>query len=734
MSINMVEFHQVFFEESHEHLENMEQLLLALDLNTPDPEELNTIFRAAHSIKGGSGIFGFTALTSVTHVMENLLDRTRKGTFELSSATIDLLLRTVDTLSHILSLYREEEPIDWQEVEFAKNQLIAALNGEPFETNAKTQNKTVTTIPEGEIPVADGTNIQSKRQTHDEDLGFGFFENEVELALATEGEHFGFFDEAYTAAEIRAEDIDPKPTIAVPTGETASDNLAADLDNDLADDLTNALDDELGFGFFEPLTPAQLDSDTSTTGATDADLVTRAKTDNLDLQPTDQQFNQHQGDQHAIDHNSRGAAAIQSASKRHESPTSAQATSEHSIANPTPAKSASKKSTPPAQDATLRVETSKIDTLVNLAGELVITQSMLTLIGNELGGELGERLKTALNELERNTREMQEAVMSVRMLPVSFVFNRFHRLVRDLSEQLGKNVNLTIEGGNTEIDKGMIEKLVDPLTHLVRNSLDHGIENPAKRLAAGKSEIGELSLKASQRGGSIVIAVHDDGAGLNRERILQKARENGMQVADNASDKHVWQLIFAAGFSTAQEVTDVSGRGVGMDVVRRNIEALGGRIDIDSVAGQGATFEIQLPLTLAIVDGMSVSVGHQIYILPLVHIIESIQPQIEQLKFLSKERLIKVREEYLPLLNLYQLMEIEPHAHTPEQGIVVLLESNNKRFGLCVDALVGQQQVVIKSLEKHYRRISGVSGATIMGDGSVALILDVESLALHIKN
>lgn len=707
MSINMVEFHQVFFEESHEHLENMEQLLLALDLNTPDPEELNTIFRAAHSIKGGSGIFGFTALTSVTHVMENLLDRTRKGTFELSSAIIDLLLRTVDTLSHILSLYREEEPIDWQEVEFAKNQLIAALNGEPFETNAKAKDKTTVATPKVETPITEGANSRSASQAHDEDLGFGFFEDDAELALTTEGEHFGFFDEAYTAAEIRADDIDPKaPAIAVPTGETASDNLA------------DGLDDELGFGFFETLTSAQLDQDIITTGPIDPDLVSSAKADKLGQQP-----NEHQ------------AAAIQTASKRDESPKLTQAVSRQPRVSPEPvAKSATKKSTIPAQDATLRVETSKIDTLVNLAGELVITQSMLTLIGNELGGELGERLKTALNELERNTREMQEAVMSVRMLPVSFVFNRFHRLVRDLSEQLGKNVNLVIEGGNTEIDKGMIEKLVDPLTHLVRNSLDHGIENPEKRRAAGKSEIGELSLKASQRGGSIVIAVHDDGAGLNRERILQKARENGIQVADNASDKQVWQLIFAAGFSTALEVTDVSGRGVGMDVVRKNIEALGGRIDIDSVAGQGASFEIQLPLTLAIVDGMSVSVGHQIYILPLVHIIESIQPQIEQLKFLSKERLIKVREEYLPLLNLYQLMEIEPHAHTPEQGIVVLLESNNKRFGLCVDALVGQQQVVIKSLEKHYRRIPGVSGATIMGDGSVALILDVESLALHIKN
>lgn len=359
---------------------------------------------------------------------------------------------------------------------------------------------------------------------------------------------------------------------------------------------------------------------------------------------------------------------------------------------------------------------------------------MLTLIGNELTGELGERLKAALMELERNTREMQEAVMSVRMLPVSFVFNRFHRLVRDLSEQLGKNVNLVIEGGNTEIDKGMIEKLVDPLTHLVRNSLDHGIEKPEVRQSLGKPEVAELSLRASQRGGSIVIAVHDDGAGLDREKILQKARENNMPVADNISDKQIWQLIFTAGFSTAKEITDVSGRGVGMDVVRKNIEALGGRIDIDSVAGQGATFEIQLPLTLAIVDGMSVSVGNQIYILPLVHIIESIQPQPEQLKFLSQERLIRVREEYLPLLNLYQLMEIEAKAKRPEEGIVVLLESNNKRFGLCVDALVGQQQVVIKSLEKHYRRIPGVSGATIMGDGSVALILDVESLSQQIKN
>lgn len=702
MSINMAEFHQVFFEESHEHLENMEQLLIAINLQSPDPEELNTIFRAAHSIKGGSGIFGFTALSSVTHVMENLLDKVRKGTFELSSGIIDLLLKTVDTLSHILSLYREEEPIDWQQVEFAKNQLVAALNGDPFLSASPEVipvTSTKTEITQTSVVVSD--------VSHQNDIGFGFFEDDVELTLAIENQDFGFFDEAFTAKEISVEDINK--TL---------------LDSQL---VTNTEpDDDLGFGFFESLTPESVDSEI------DALVHIQANKAIAAIEPLTKPINSPSAPKiPRYTGNTAESTKVAPADPVDPAPVLNKSMASGAKSTPTVA---TKKVNTSTQDATLRVETSKIDTLVNLAGELVITQSMLTLIGNEISGELGERLKTALVELERNTREMQEAVMSVRMLPVSFVFNRFHRLVRDLSDQLGKNVNLVIEGGNTEIDKGMIEKLVDPLTHLVRNSLDHGIEKPEVRRLLGKADIAELSLRASQRGGNIVIAVHDDGAGLHREKILQKARENNMSVTDNMPDKQIWQLIFAAGFSTAKEITDVSGRGVGMDVVRRNIEALGGRIDIDSVAGQGATFEIQLPLTLAIVDGMSVSVGNQIYILPLVHIIESIQPHTEQLKYLVQERLIRVREEYLPLLNLHQLMEITPFAKCPEEGIVVLLESNNKRFGLCVDALVGQQQVVIKSLEKHYRRIPGVSGATIMGDGSVALILDVESLAQQIKN
>ncbi|MCS6125987.1 chemotaxis protein CheA [Shewanella baltica] len=727
MSINMAEFHQVFFEESHEHLENMEQLLLALDLASPDPEELNTIFRAAHSIKGGSGIFGFTALTSVTHVMENLLDKTRKGNFQLTSSIIDLLLSTVDTLSHILSLYREEEQIDWQEVEYSKSQLVAALNGESFSSSVAVRNGTDI----ANTPVTPTINAEPSALVEKvEDQGFGFFEDEMARDIAIEGEDFGFFEEAYQAEEISAQsvinDVSNTEKVAVPFDFTS--------------------DDELGFGFFEALTPESFANEIELLSSKPVapkvvKPTTVANQAEVNADSSQAKRGIFKEKESATDAKVSPAVSVPASVSVNPAPHSNATNSNAALSSsaipkntPSEVKAAAKKPAASGQDATLRVETSKIDTLVNLAGELVITQSMLTLIGNEMTGDLGERLKTALNELERNTREMQEAVMSVRMLPVSFVFNRFNRLVRDLSEQLGKNVNLVIEGGNTEIDKGMIEKLVDPLTHLVRNSLDHGIEKPEKRLAAGKSEVGVLSLKASQRGGNIVIAVHDNGAGLNRERIIQKARENGLQVADNSSDKQIWQLIFAAGFSTAVEVTDVSGRGVGMDVVRRNIEALGGRIDIESTEGQGSTFEIQLPLTLAIVDGMTVSVGNQIYILPLVHIIESIQPQTEQLKFLAKERLLKVREEYLPLLNLYQLMEIEPNAKSPEEGIVVLLESNHKRFGLCVDALVGQQQVVIKSLEKHYRRIPGVSGATIMGDGSVALILDVESLALHIKN
>ena len=385
------------------------------------------------------------------------------------------------------------------------------------------------------------------------------------------------------------------------------------------------------------------------------------------------------------------------------------------------------------ESSSIRVDTGKIDSLVNLVGELVITQSMITLVGREVHGAAEEKLNTAVGELSRNIREIQEAVMSMRMLPMSFAFNRFPRVVRDLASKLGKNVNLEIEGGNTEIDKGMIEKVVDPLTHLVRNSVDHGIEMPDVRLANDKPEEGTVTLKAEQRGSAIVISIIDDGAGLDRERILNKAMENGLDVDESLSDEQVWNLIFAPGFSTAAEVTDVSGRGVGMDVVKRNIESIGGSVNIESTAGKGAIFNINLPLTLAIVDGMCVSCGNQIFVIPLTNIVESIQPDSSQIKNLANDNLLWVREEYWPILSLHEYMEIEDAKADPTQAVVVLIESSNRRFGLLVDGLEGQQQVVIKSLEQHYRKVPGVAGATIMGDGSVALILDVESLATYVK-
>jgi two-component system chemotaxis sensor kinase CheA len=377
----------------------------------------------------------------------------------------------------------------------------------------------------------------------------------------------------------------------------------------------------------------------------------------------------------------------------------------------------------------IRVGIEKVDQLINLVGELVITQAMIEQRTSSLDPMHHERLLSSVSQLTRNTRDLQEAVMSIRMMPMDYVFSRFPRMVRDLATKLGKKVEFVTHGAATELDKGLIERIVDPLTHLVRNSIDHGIELPSVRAAAGKSETGRLSLSAGHQGGNIIIEVTDDGGGLNRERILEKARQQGLPVADNMPDGDVWQLIFAPGFSTAEAVTDISGRGVGMDVVKRNIASMGGVVDIRSLKGFGTTISISLPLTLAILDGMSVKVGEEIYILPLGYVIESLQPAAGDIKEISGQgRVIKVRGEYLPLIPLYQIFDIVP-AHTdPVKGIVIILESDGKKAALFVDELVGQQQVVVKNLESNYRKVAGISGATILGDGGVSLIIDVAAL------
>ncbi|MBE0621491.1 MAG: chemotaxis protein CheW [Burkholderiales bacterium] len=382
------------------------------------------------------------------------------------------------------------------------------------------------------------------------------------------------------------------------------------------------------------------------------------------------------------------------------------------------------------ETTSIRVGVEKVDQLINLVGELVITQAMLAQTASHVDSALYEALRTGMAQLEHNTRDLQESVMSIRMMPISFVFSRFPRVVRDLAGSLNKQVELKTVGEGTELDKGLIEKIADPLNHLVRNSLDHGVESPEKRLAAGKPAMGTITLRAFHQGGNIVIEVSDDGAGLNREKILAKARERGMTVSDDMPDQDVWLLIFEAGFSTAEAVTAVSGRGVGMDVVKRNIYAMGGRVEIDSTLGVGTRISIRLPLTLAILDGMSVSVGEEIFIVPLTFIVESLQPAKDDIKTITgMGTVVHVRGEYLPVVALYDVLNVRPKVTELDRGIMVIVESEGAKSAMFVDDLLGQHQVVIKSLETNYRKVPGVSGATIMGDGKVALILDVEALA-----
>ena len=717
MSIDIEQFHGVFFDESDEHLDDMEQLLMSLDIESPDPEELNSIFRAAHSIKGGSGIFGFDALMNLTHVMENLLDKARNNELSITADIVNVLLETLDVLKDTLNAYRDETPVPEDSIAQRIKILNEVINGQTTDTASDSSG----------APSVQNENTQNESLQDD---SFGFFDDEPGDPASDSDDSFGFFDD--------------EPVNEVSQEETIQ---------------SNSEDDE-GFGFFDDaLDESNLTQETSTQKSVKEDegfgfFDDEETLNTTDMSQTDKsgsavagttKTGEHQGFgffedapsasnintslESASGNNAQSAntpSNTATTSSNVKAPTSGAAPT--STQAKTPSKPPAKKSTA-RESASIRVDTTKIDAMVNLVGELVITQSMLSMIGQDVEGQVGERLQLAIDELQRNTREIQESVMSMRMLPLTATFNRFPRLVRDLAGKLGKQVELVLQGGSTEIDKSLIEKIVDPLTHLVRNSIDHGIETPEKRAAAGKPEKGTVILSAEQKGGSIIISIIDDGGGLHRDKILDKARSNGLAVSDDMPDSEVWQLIFQPGFSTAEAITDVSGRGVGMDVVRRNIESIGGRIDIESSAGEGSAFFIHLPLTLAIVDGMCVSVGKQIFVIPLLNIIESFQPTKQQLKTLGNDTVLYIRDQYWPLVPLYDFMEVEGAALSPTEGIVVLLESSKKRFGILVDALVGQQQVVIKSLEEHYRKVAGIAGATIMGDGKVALIIDADSIA-----
>ncbi len=640
MSMDISDFYQTFFDEADELLADMEQHLLVLQPEAPDAEQLNAIFRAAHSIKGGAGTFGFSVLQETTHLMENLLDEARRGEMQLNTDIINLFLETKDIMQEQLDAYKQSQEPDAASFDY----ICQALRQLALEAKDETPSAvTRLSVVAKSEPQDEQSRSQSPRR--------------IILSRLKAGE-----------VDLLEEELGHLTTLTDVVKGT--DSLSAILPGDIAEDDITAV---LCF-------------------VIEADQITFETVEVSPKISTSPVLK---------------LAAEQAPTGRVER----------------------EKTTRSSESTSIRVAVEKVDQLINLVGELVITQSMLAQRSSELDPVNHGDLITSMGQLQRNARDLQESVMSIRMMPMEYVFSRYPRLVRDLAGKLGKQVELTLVGSSTELDKSLIERIIDPLTHLVRNSLDHGIELPEKRLAAGKNSVGNLILSAEHQGGNICIEVTDDGAGLNRERILAKAASQGLTVSENMSDDEVAMLIFAPGFSTAEQVTDVSGRGVGMDVVKRNIQEMGGHVEIRSKQGTGTTIRILLPLTLAILDGMSVRVADEVFILPLNAVMESLQPREADLHPLAGgERVLEVRGEYLPIVELWKVFNVAGAKTEATQGIVVILQSGGRRYALLVDQLIGQHQVVVKNLESNYRKVPGISAATILGDGSVALIVDVSAL------
>ena len=640
--MDISQFSQEFFTEALELLVEMEQLLLVLNVQAPDSEQLNAIFRAAHSIKGGAATFGFTALTDTTHLLETLLDRARHGQLSLSGPIVDAFLETKDAMQEQLTAYQSDKEPEPEMVA----RICTVLQQLALESR---DGKTVSAPP-----VLAAASVAA---AGDEALRVKFVslsDNECGL-LAEELGNLG-----KVVSQTRSND---QLTVILETTCSPEDIIAV---------CCFVIDE------------SQIE-------------VTREPTSQDTAWAVDESYGP------------AGAGTLFDATIKASSMPSTVVRANES--------------------SSIRVDVEKVDQLINLVGELVITQSMLTEAATMLDPVVYERVLRGLGHLERNARDLQESVMSVRMMPMDYVFGRFPRMIRDVSAKLGKQVRLDTFGKETELDKGLIERIVDPLMHLVRNSLDHGIETPQQRLATGKEATGQLLLSAQHHGGNIVIEVSDDGAGLNREKILAKALQQGLVASDNLTDEDVWQLIFAPGFSTAEQITDISGRGVGMDVVKSNIQEMGGRVEITSRAGHGTTTRIVLPLTLAILNGMSVKVGKEVYILPLSYVIESLRPLPEHLHSITNDgHVIRVRGEHLPLIELHRIFNVADAQVNPTQGILVIVQADDARFALLVDELLGQHQVVVKNLETNYRKVPGISAATILGDGSVAFIIDVGAM------
>ncbi|QNK02551.1 chemotaxis protein CheA [Dyella telluris] len=649
----LAQFQQVFIEESLEGLDTMESSLLALD-EGGDGELVHTIFRAAHSIKGGAATFGFPEMSSFTHEAESLLDEVRGGKRAIDGAIIELLLRTVDCLRGMFARAQAGEPLNDAVAEGLRNELAAAMGrGAPAAA------------------------VQARRNVDQADAWTIRFRPHAGM-LAGGNEPLRLIRELAGLGELQVTpSLDQLPAFAALEPTECHVGWTIELKGPV-----KRADIAAVFDWVE--------------GECDLEIEAR----------------------HVVAEAAPTPAAAPVATTTPAAP----------VADAGAARAQREAS---AESSSVRVSIDKIDGLINLVGELVITQSMLdTFREGDIDASRLAVLEQGLAQLARHTRELQESVMGIRMLPIASVFNRFPRMVRDISQKLGKQVKLELVGEQTELDKTVLEKIGDPMVHLVRNAIDHGLETPDKRRAAGKGDTGTLTLHASHRGGNVVVEVSDDGAGLNRDAIVNKAIQRGIiSSAEGMSDDAVAELIFQPGFSTAAVTTDLSGRGVGMDVVRRNVADLGGTVTIRSTQGKGSVFTITLPLTLAIIDGLTAAVGEERYIVPLVSIVESVQLKADAVRSVAGGgELFRFRGEYLPVIRLHDAFACDNAIHAIDEGLMVVVEGDGARVGLFVDGLIGQQQAVVKSLEANYRRVQGVSGATILADGSVALIVDIAGL------
>lgn len=669
---DMQQFKETYITECRELLEDMEEKLLALDEQNPDIDDLNAIFRCAHSIKGGSGAFGFDRITKFTHILEELLDAMREGEMNASRDVIDALLASVDIVSDLVSAAQQGVDAAAGIEDTVSRQLSDVMKSEGMDVGGGSENSKEEEQGADEISVLDIKFVPYKNV---------FLSGNEPVLIIKELISLGEVDCLI--------DIENVPTIDKLDHESCYVSWSISLETDSR---LSEIDEV--FEFVE--------------GDCDLQIIQVAAFAKEIIAPPVEE-----------DKEAEEASSTKQQIPEKEAPKQADNKSKKTEAD----------ASVPAVSS-IRVDIDKVDRLVNMVGELVITQAMIAAQAEGINFEDHPQLILGINTLSQHTRELQESVMAVRMQPVKSVFSRMPRIVRDLSSQLGKSIKMETRGEATELDKTVIEQLSDPLTHMIRNSVDHGISGPEDRVAKGKNAQGTITLSAEHSGGKIVLKIEDDGEGINREKVLQKAKDKGL-VADGAdmSDQEIDNLIFMAGFSTADVVSNISGRGVGMDVVRKNIEALGGNIRLINKPGEGSSFIVLLPLTLAILDGMIVRVGEEKYIIPIVSIIETMRPTSEDVrKIADANDLINVRGEFVSIAYLHRVFDIPNAEHDPAKALVVLVENGHDKFGLVVDELIGQQQVVIKSMEENSDAVEGISAATILGDGKVALILDITKL------